>query len=66
MAEYCSDSISKVIQNSETTKDDVLIGLFKVNISYHLMNMKKVNNYYDIIKSEINNVKLFSTLVFKD
>ena len=54
MAEFCSESITKLIQNSETIKDDDLIGIFKENISYHLMNIKKINNYYDIIKSELN------------
>jgi hypothetical protein len=54
MAEVCSESISKVIKNSETINDKILIGLFKDNISYHLMNLKRKNNTYDIDTTQIS------------
>ena len=54
MAEICSESISKIIKNSETINDEILIGLLKQNNSYLLMNLKKKNQTYEIGQSQIN------------
>ena len=48
LAEFCSDSISKLILNSEAIHDDKLIQLFKGNISYYIVNVKKIGNEYNI------------------
>ena len=42
LSESCSDSIAKIIMNSETIHDNKLIGLFKGNISYNIVNRKSL------------------------
>ena len=54
LAEYCSESISKIIVNSETIHDDQLVKLFKGNISYNIVNIKKINGIYYLNKSIID------------
>ena len=51
LAESCSSSVAKIIKNSEIINDNELIELFKGNISYYLMNIKKVNDDYNISNS---------------
>ena len=53
LAEFCSDSISKLILNSESIHDDILIQLFKGNISYYIVNIKKIGKIYNISYSII-------------
>ena len=53
LAEYCSNSTNKIIANSETIHDDKLMELFKGNISYNIINIKKINNTYNISYSVI-------------
>ena len=51
LAEMCSNSANKIIANSETVHDDKLMALFKGNISYNIINIKKINNTYNLSKS---------------
>ena len=44
LAEYCSESISKIIINSETIKDELLNNIFNENLTYSLMINQKNNN----------------------
>ena len=54
LAESCSESISKIIINSETIKDQLLNEIFNTNVSYSLMNIKKFNDAYDINLTKID------------
>ena len=54
LAEYCSNSANKIIANSETVHDEKLLSLFKGNISYNIINIKKSNSSYSITNSAIN------------
>ena len=54
LAESCSDSVAKIILNSETIQDKQLINLLKGNISYHIMNIKKINDEYNFYQTEKN------------
>jgi hypothetical protein len=53
LVEYCSNSANKIIANSETVHDDKLMELFKGNISYNIINIKKINNTYNMSYSVI-------------
>ena len=54
LAELCSDSISEIIMNSDIIKDKILSQIFKKNVSYNLVNIKKINNIYDMSISKKN------------
>ena len=54
LVESCSNYISKMIKNSETIQDNLLIGLFKGNIFYHIVSSKKTNKIYYFTYSEIS------------
>ena len=62
LAESCSDSISKIILNSETIQDQKLIDLLRGNISYHIMNIKKINDAYNYSHT-IKNITLNDALL---
>ena len=53
LSEAFATHVSKVILNSETIKDSILYKLLQGNITYHLMNVKKYNNTYEIFMSNI-------------
>ena len=54
LAEYGSDSISKLITNSESIKDEILLNLLKGNFSYYLISKKKIEGKYNITSNIIN------------
>ena len=54
LAEFFSYSIDKVLLNAETINDNRLYQLLQGNISYYLMNMKKLNNKYNITQTRID------------
>ena len=54
LAELGSESINKLIQNTESIKDEVLFNLLKGNFTYNLISKKKMNNIYNITNSLIN------------
>ena len=54
LAELGSESINKLISNSESVHDEELIALLKGNITYNLLSKKLVNNIYNISNSLIN------------
>lgn len=54
ITESCSDSISKIILNSETVQDQQLIDLLKGNFLYQIMNIKGIDGYYEMNYSDIN------------
>ena len=54
LAEICSESISKIILNSETIHDEKLISLFKGNISYNVVSIKRLEGSYNISHSLID------------
>ena len=54
LSETVSDSVRKIIITSEIIKDDKLIELFKDNVSYYLMNIKKENNIYNFSLNQID------------
>ena len=54
LSESCSDSIAKMIINSETIHDAILIELFKGNISYHIVSSKVMYGIHQLIASVIN------------
>ena len=59
LAEFCSDSIAKLIMNSETIHDEKLIRLFKGNISYNIINYKKLNGIYYLNDNTIKFIKKY-------
>ena len=54
LAELGSESINKLIINSEAINDEILQSLLKGNFSYYLISKKKINNYYNISTNIIN------------
>ena len=54
LVESCSNYITKIIKNSETIHDNLLIELFKGNISYHIVSSKKTNKIYYFTYSDIS------------
>ena len=54
LAEYGSDSINKLIINSESIKDEILLNLLKGNFSYYLVSKKKVEGKYNITSNIIS------------
>jgi len=54
LTEACSDSIAKIILNSETVQDQKLIDLLKGNFLYQIMNIKGIDGYYNMNYSDIN------------
>jgi len=53
LSESFAVCVSKVLLNSETIKDSILYELLQGNITYHLINVKKYNNTFDISLSNI-------------
>ena len=54
LSDTCSNSVRKVIMTSEIIQDEKLIDLFKDNVSYYLMNIKKKNNNYNFSLGRID------------
>jgi hypothetical protein len=54
LSESCSDSIAKIIMNSETIHDAILIELFKGNISYNIVTSKAMYGIHQLNASVIN------------
>ena len=54
LADFCSDSIAKIIMNSEEIKDKKLIELFEGNISYRLVNRRNKEGIYYLTHSSID------------
>ena len=54
LVESCSNYITKIIKNSESIHDNLLIGLFKGNISYHIVSSKKTSKIYYFTYSDIS------------
>ena len=54
LSESCSDSIAKIIMNSETIHDPILIELFKGNISYNIVGSKTIYEIHQLNTSIIN------------
>ena len=54
ISELCSDSIVKIILNSETVQDHKLIDLLKGNFLYQIMNIKGINGYYEMNYTYLN------------
>ena len=54
LSELCSESINSLIINSESINDEELSNLLRENFTYNLINVKKVDNAYNINNSLIN------------
>ena len=54
LAELCSESINKLILNSESIHDTILQNLLKGNFTYNLISKKKMNNIYNISNTELD------------